>query len=114
MMAYVTLFLTGAFIASCSQIILKKAAGLEYKGFWRQYLNRRVIGAYILLLISSFFPVLAFRGIPLSWGPVLESSGYLFVSLLNLIFLKENISKKTLLGLGIIIAGIVVYSQPAV
>jgi multidrug transporter EmrE-like cation transporter len=110
MMAYISIFFIGTFIASCSPIILKKAAGLEYKGFWDQYLNRRVIGAYILLFISSFFPILAFRGIPMNFGPILESSGYLFVSILSLIFLKEKISKKTLMGLGIIIAGIVVYA----
>ena len=109
-MGYALIFLAGTFIASCSQIILKKAAGLEYRGFWDQYLNRRVIGAYLLMFVSSFFPILAFRAIPMSWGPVLDSSGFLFVSLLSLVFLKEKITRRTLLGLGVIIAGIVVYA----
>ena len=110
-MIYIFVFLTGTFIASCSQIILKRASGVDYTSFWSQYFNKRVLGAYILIGISSVFPIFAYKGIPLSWGPILDMSGFLFVSLLSLFVLKEHISKKTFLGLVIIVVGIIVYAQ---
>lgn len=54
--------------------------------------------------------MLAYKYVPLSMGPVLESSGYIFVTILGVLVLKEKISKRKLLGMTVIIIGIVVFS----
>ena len=63
-----------------------------------------------MFFASSLLTVWAYKFVPLSMGPILESSGYVFVTILSVIFLKERVGKKKLLGLLIIIVGIMIYS----
>lgn len=104
------IFVSGVFISSISQIILKKSAEKEYPSKIREYLNVRVIFAYIIFFGATLCSILAYTKIPLSLGPILESSGYFFVAVLSYIFLKEKISKQKMLGLSIIIIGIIIYA----
>lgn len=107
---YVVVFLTSVFVASVSQIILKKSANKTYENKLQEYMNVPVILAYGLFFGSSLLTVLAYKGVPLSLGPILEASGYIWVSVLGAIFLKENISKKKVIGMAIIILGIIVFN----
>lgn len=104
------IFVFGVFISSVSQIILKKAAQKEYPNKIREYLNARVIFAYIIFFGATLCSIWAYTVIPLSLGPILESAGYIFVAVLSWLFLKEKITKKKMLGLSIIIIGIIFYS----
>lgn len=105
-MIYIIIFLLSVLIAAVSQIILKKSADKHYDSIVKEYLNPKTILAYGMFFISSLVTVLAYRGVPLSLGPVLEASGYIYVAILGAIFLKEKISKRKLVGLIIIILGI--------
>lgn len=107
---YIAVFLVGVLISSISQIILKKSAIIEHDSFIKEYINPRVIGAYSIFLVATFCTIYAYKVVPLSMGPILESSQYLFVTVLGYIFLNERISKRKVLGLLIIIAGIIVFS----
>lgn len=109
-MSYVFLFLFSVFISSVSQIILKASASEQYDNIVKEYLNAKVICAYGIFFASSLLTVLAYRYIPLSLGPVLEASGYIFVSVLGYVFLKERISRRKMIGLLLIVLGIVVAS----
>jgi len=104
------LLLLGVFISSVSQVMLKKAAMKQYKSAIFEYLNPLVIFAYILFFGTTFLSILAYRGIPLSMGPVLESTSYLYVTFFGVYIFKEKITKRKLLGLGCIISGIIVYT----
>ena len=106
--SYYGIFLFSVFISSVSQIILNKSANIKYENPIREYLNIRVIVAYSIFLLSSFVTIYAYKFVPLSIGPVLESAGYVFVTVLGYIFLKERVGKKKLLGLACILCGIVV------
>ena len=107
---YVVIFLISVFISSVSQIILKKSADIKYESRIKEYLNAKVILAYGLFLGSSLLTVLAYKGVPLSMGPILEATGYIWVSLLGMLILKERITKKKLLGLLVIVVGIVLFN----
>lgn len=104
------IFIFGVFISSVSQILLKKSAQVEYGSKIKEYLNPRVIFAYIIFFGATLCSVLAYTKIPLSFGPILESAGYIFVAILSRLFLKERITKKKLIGLSTIIIGIIIYS----
>lgn len=104
------LLLLGVFISAVSQVMLKKAAMKKYASALREYLNPLVIGAYTLFVGTTFLSILAYRGIPLSMGPVLEATGYLYVTIFGLTIFKEKLTVKKLLALGCIIGGIMVYS----
>ena len=108
--AYIGVFIAGVFLSSVSQIMLKASAGKTYPSRLREYLNPLVIFAYVLFFSCTFIGLYALKVVPLSMSPVLEASGYIFVAILSRIILKEKISKKKTLGLGIIIAGILIYA----
>lgn len=107
---FLLIFILGVFISSISQIILKKSAQKEYPNKIREYLNAPVIFAYIIFFGATLCSVLAYTKIPLSLGPILESSGYFFVAILSLIFLQEKISKQKMIGISVVITGIIIYA----
>lgn len=106
----VCVMLLSVFISSVSQIILKKAANKTYESPLREYLNPMVIGAYGLFFCSVILTMLALRKLPLSMSPILESTGYIFVSVMGYIFLKERFSRRKLMGIALILAGIVIFN----
>lgn len=97
------------FIASVSQILLKKSSNKKYDSFIKEYLNAYVISGYILLLISTIFTVVALKGLDYNNIPIMESSGYLMVMVLSYFFLSEKITKKKVIGNIIILLGIIIY-----
>lgn len=105
---YIALFFLSVFIASISQILLKKSALKEYDSKWGDYLNPYVICAYGLLFVSMFMTVLAYRGVDLKTGPAIEATSYVFVAVLSAIFLSEKINRKKKIGLILIVIGVVV------
>ncbi len=106
----VCLLLLSVFISSVSQIILKKAADKTYESTLKEYMNPMVIGAYGLFFCSVILTLLALKHVPLSMSPILESTGYIFVSVMGYIFLKERFSRRKLMGFALILAGIVIFN----
>ena len=107
---YIAVFLFGVCISSFSQILLKKSASDEKDSFIKEYLNVRVIVAYVIFIAATLCSIFAYKSIPLSMGPILESTQYIFVAILSYIFLKEHISKRKILGLITIVVGVIVFS----
>ena len=96
-------------MASCSQILLKKSADKPHKNKLAEYLNARVLTAYAMFAGSAAAGMLALRHIPLSFAPILETSGYIYVAVLSYCLLKERISKRKLIGMVLVIAGTVLF-----
>ena len=109
-LTYALLILLGTFISSVAQVMLKKAAKRQYASLWQEYLNPRVIIAYVIFFGASLLAVFAYKAVPLSMGPILESTGYLYVTVFSVTVFHEKLNKKKLLALALIVAGIVVYS----
>lgn len=107
---YVVIYLLGVFVSAVAQILLKKSTNKTYGSRIKEYLNPYVIVSYTIFFAATFCTVFAYAGIPLSFGPVLAASEYLFVTVLSRLFLKEKINLKKALGLTVIITGIIVYS----
>ena len=91
---YIILFLTGVFVSSVSQILLKKSAGRKYKNKLREYLNPLVAASYCMFFGATLFAIFAYKKIPLTLGPVLECAAYIFIPVLSGIFLKEKFTKR--------------------
>ena len=104
------IYIAGVFISAVAQILLKKSAGKTYANRIREYLNPYVIISYAIFFGATFCTIYAYKEVPLSFGPILAASEYVFVAVLSRIFLKERINLKKFIGLSIIIAGIIVYS----
>ena len=102
------LLLIGVFISAISQVMLKKASMKKYDSPIKEYLNPLVIFAYVLFVGTTFLSILAYRGIPLSLGPVLESTSYIYVTAFGVVIFKEKLNKKKMLALVCIIGGILI------
>lgn len=109
-MTYILIFLCSVLISSISQVLLKSSANKEHGNALKEYLNPKVIIAYGMFFLATLITILAYKYVPLSLGGILESSGYIFVAVLSYFFLHEKISKRKMLGLGIILLGILVFN----
>jgi drug/metabolite transporter (DMT)-like permease len=107
---YVVTFLFSVFIASVSQVLLKKSAKVKYRSRVREYANAYVACSYIIFFISTVLSVIAYRGVELKNGPVIESCGYIFIIILSKIFLNEKITFRRITGTFLIIFGIIIFN----
>ncbi|MBR1478534.1 MAG: multidrug ABC transporter [Lachnospiraceae bacterium] len=107
---HAALILGATFLAAISQVMLKKAAEKEYKSKIYEYLNPLVIFAYVIFVVTTFLDIFAYRGVPLSLGPVLEATSYIYVTIFGVKIFGEKINKRKLLALALIIFGIIVYA----
>lgn len=96
-------------LAAISQILLKKGALGTYDSFIKEYLNPWVITGYGLLFGSVFLTILGLRGLPYMAAPVAESMGFVLVPFLSRLFFKEKLTRRKLVGIGCILAGMVVF-----
>ena len=110
MIKYILIFLFSVLISSAAQIILKKSAVKKFDNVIKEYLNVRVIGAYTIFFLSTLLTMYAYKGVPLTLGTLLESAGYIYIPVLSLIFLKEKITPRMILGSLFIISGIIVFN----
>lgn len=110
MIIFSLVFVVSVLISSISQVMLKTSANKSYSDRIKEYLNPTVIIAYGLFFLSTLITVFAYKVVPLSLGPVLESTGYIFVAVLGVLLLKEKMSRRKLFGMILILAGIALFS----
>ena len=110
MLAYSGIYLVGVFISSVSQVMLKKSSQRRYKSTLAEYLNPLVITAYTLFFLATLLTIYSYKVIPISLGPILEATSYLYVTIFGVAIFKEKITAKKAFALALIIGGIVVYS----
>ena len=97
-------------IASSSQILLKKSAGIRYDSWLREYLNKWVIAGYLMLFVSMLLTIRAYAYADSYMNvPVLETMGYIFVMLLGRIFFGEKIKRNKIAGMILILTGILIF-----
>ena len=70
-----------------------------------------MIFAYGMFFCSVILTMLALKNIPLSMQPILESTGYIFVTVMGYFFLKERIGKRKMAGIALILLGILIFSM---
>jgi multidrug transporter EmrE-like cation transporter len=106
----VILLLASVFISAVSQVLLKKSAMKEYPSRIAEYLNPLVISAYAIFVAGTFLTILAYRTVPLSMGPILEATSYIYVTIFGVTIFHERINRGKIIALILIIAGIALFS----
>lgn len=106
---YLLCMLVSVSIASVSQILLKKSTFQKYDSLLREYLNPWVIGGYGMLFLSMLMSVYAYSGVDFKNGPVIESLGNVFVTVLSWLVFGERLSVRKIAGILCIMMGIVVF-----
>lgn len=107
---YSLVLLCGTFVSSISQVMLKKASQKQYSSLLKEYLNPLVFFAYVLFVGCTLLSVLAYKGIPLSMGPVLEATGYIYITIFGVKIFHEKISFAKIISLLLIVTGICIYA----
>jgi len=109
MNGYYLLGILSVMIASFSQVLLKKGAMKTYDSFIKEYLNFWVITGYLMMFLSLFMTMLVYRGVAFMNVPVLEAIGFVLVPILSYFFFKEALTRKKIIGIAGILAGIIIY-----
>lgn len=109
MILYVLFLLFSNFIGAVSQVLLKKSAMESHKSFVFEYINVKVVVAYLLFFAAVFIDLTALKIVPVSYVPIIEASSYIFAIILSRIFFKDKIKAKQMAAIALIIAGIAIY-----
>lgn len=107
---FVILYLLGTFFSAVSQVLLKKAAMRKHKNWLAEYLDWRVILGYMIFVVCTFMTIFSYRGIPMSIGPILETTGYIYVTIFGILIFNEKLNIKKIISLAIILIGILIYA----
>jgi drug/metabolite transporter (DMT)-like permease len=107
---YALILLVSVFVSAVSQVMLKVSANREHASTVREYANPLVIGAYAMFVLSTLMTVYAYKEVPLSLGPVLESTSYLYVTAFGALIFKEKVTPRKLVALALIVGGICVFA----
>lgn len=95
-------------IASASQVLLKKKASKAPKNFFKKFLNGPVILSYLLLFLSMALNSLALREMDMTVLPCITATSFLWIMVLSAIFLGEKPTRRKVIGIVMILAGVVV------
>ena len=107
---YSLILLASVLVSAISQVMLKLSANRQHQSALGEYANPLVVGAYALFVLSTLMTIYAYKEVPLSLGPVLEATSYLYVTAFGVIIFKERVSPKKLLALVLIVGGICVFA----
>lgn len=109
-MLYAAILLVSVFVSAISQVMLKISANRTHTSTVSEYANPWVIGAYTLFVVSTLMTVYAYKEVPLSMGPVLEATSYMYVTVFGVLIFKEHVGPKKLLALALIVGGICAFA----
>lgn len=108
---YVCIALLSGVVSACSQMLLKKSSQIKRKSVIREYCNFYVICGYGLTFLCMILMVIAYRGLPLKYGAVLESLVYFYVMVLGRLFFGEQLTVRRIAGNLLIVAGVAIFSM---
>ena len=111
MLPYAAVYLVGVFISAVSQVLLKKEAMKPHDSVIAEYLNPRVIIAYLIFFAATLMTIYAYKEVPLSLGPILEATSYVYVMVFGAVFFAEKPTKLKGAAIGLILVGVAVFAM---
>jgi len=109
-MIYKLIVIFAVLAAAGAQMLLKKGASIEYPNIARQYLNPWVIGGYSIMFLAMAVNIFAMnRGVQVKEVSTIESLSYLFVPCLSWLIFGEQLSRRKVIAIGVIICGVIVF-----
>lgn len=103
---YILLFIIATIITGFAQVLLKVGAN-KHKIL---FLNRQLFLGYSLLFTTTLLTVASLKYISLTMATALLPLSYVFTMLFSFVALNEQVNKRKILSLLIIIIGIIVFS----
>lgn len=110
MLPSIGIAMLGVFVSAVAQVLLKKEALVEHDRVIDEYLNVRVVVAYLMMFASTLMLVFALRVIPVSAAPVIEATSYVYVTIFGVVIFKERVNRRKTAALALILLGIFIYA----
>jgi len=107
---YLLILFVATIFSAASQVLLKQSARMEHKSWIYEYLDWRVITAYIIFFGVLVSTTVAYTGVDMRFGPVIDTFTYVFVMLFSIVLLRERFTKGQMIGNIIIIIGVLIYT----
>lgn len=107
---YMLILFATTFFTALSQVLMKKSAQKEHKSWIYEYLNWRVILAYGIVFSVLMVNTYAYTEVEIKYASIIDSFSYVNVMLFSYLLLKEQFTRRQLLGNLVIIFGILVYT----
>ena len=105
---YIGLNLFSVFLASCTQVILKKSAMNERLSGLSYFVNPATVTAYSIFLGCCLLTLYCLSHLPRITVNVLECSAYVYILFFDRIFFGKPITMRKVGGNLMIIAGIII------
>ncbi len=96
-------------LGPCSQILMKRGASSQGSAV-RAFMSPWTLGGYGLMGVVTVLTVFAYQRLELKTVAAWTSLNYLLVVLLARFFLKEPLTPGRLVGCGMIVAGVALFS----
>lgn len=110
MSMFYLLVVCNVFMSSVAQLLLKSSSLVSHKNFICEYFNIRVIAGYSLMMVALLSNIYAMRqGILIKEVSIIESLSYLFVPILSYFVFNEQMTKRKIVAISLIICGIVMF-----
>ena len=100
-------------LSAISQVLLKIGSanqGKRKNSILDPYYNLHTVIAYGLLFFATIISIIALVEIPLKVFYAIASLGFVVVVVLSWMILKEEVNKKMVIGIVLIVLGIVVFN----
>lgn len=102
-------------LTGISHLLLKQGSGNrgwgERKGYLAAYLNWYTLSGYCLFLLCTILSVIALKVVPLKlFYAIAYSLSFVIVIVLSWGLLKEEVTKRMLVGISLIIIGLLVFN----
>ena len=108
---YMLILFVTTFFTAFSQVLMKQSAQQKHESLIREYLNWRVILAYGIAFSVLMVNTYAYTEVEIKYASIIDAFSYVNVMIFSYILLKENFTKKQLLGNLVIVAGILIYTS---
>lgn len=107
---YFLIAIISGILSSFSQVLLKKSSMIQHESKIKEYMNFYVIAGYGITFACMLLMVIAFKGMPLKFGAVMESLVYFHIMILSRIFFGERFTLKKVIGNLLIVFGVIIFS----
>ena len=108
--SYAAIAFVSVIFSSLAQVLLKKSSAEKKKHWVFDYLNLKVCGAYAIMFVCILLMIYSFTGMYYRYGAVIESFSYLLIMVFSWLFLKEKVTRRRVIGNGLIIMGVLIFS----
>lgn len=105
---FMGLNLLSVFLASCTQVILKKSAMNKSLSGIRYFVNPATVTAYAIFFCCCILTFYCLSHLPMITVNVLECSSYVYILCLDRIFFGKAVTVRKLAGNLLIVAGILI------